>query len=141
NGDSRISLEIRGDDLDQANTLAQAAKSIMDKVPAVRNARVGRDVGRPELAIDVDRPKAALLGLSVTSVANSIRTSVGGTQAAFFREAGNEYPIVVRLRQEDRARRRHQRRPGEHSRRPGAAGQEPAQPEESVRTDGDPAQE
>jgi hydrophobic/amphiphilic exporter-1 (mainly G- bacteria), HAE1 family len=104
NGDSRISLEIRGDDLNQANALALAAKSVMDKVPAVRNARVGRDVGRPELAIDVDRPKAALLGLSVTNVANSIRTSVGGTQAAFFREGGNEYPIVVRLRQEDRER-------------------------------------
>ena len=76
----------------------------MDKVPEVRNARVGRDDGRPELAIQVDRPKAALLGLSVTGVANSIRTSVGGTQAAFFRESGNEYPIVVRLREEDRER-------------------------------------
>jgi HAE1 family hydrophobic/amphiphilic exporter-1 len=76
----------------------------MDKVPEVRNARVGRDQGRPELAIDVDRPKAALLGLSVTGVANSIRTSVGGTQAAFFRESGNEYPIIVRLREEDRGR-------------------------------------
>jgi HAE1 family hydrophobic/amphiphilic exporter-1 len=65
---------------------------------------VGRDDGRPELAIQVDRPKAALLGLSVTGVANSIRTSVGGTQAAFFREAGNEYPIIVRLREEDRER-------------------------------------
>jgi len=104
NGDSRISLEIRGDDLQEANTLAQSVKSVMDKVPAVRNARVGRDVGRPELAIDVDRPKAALLGLSVTNVADSIRTSVGGTQAAFFREAGNEYPIIVRLREEDRGR-------------------------------------
>ena len=103
-GDSRISLEIRGDDLRQADTLAQAAKLVMDKVPEVRNARVGRDQGRPELAIDVDRPKAALLGLSVTSVANSIRTSVGGTQAAFFRESGNEYPIIVRLREEDRGR-------------------------------------
>jgi HAE1 family hydrophobic/amphiphilic exporter-1 len=104
NGDSRISLEIRGDDLQEANTLAQAAKSAMDKAPGVRNARVGRDVGRPELAIDVDRPKAALLGLSVTNVANSIRTSVGGTQAAFFRQGGNEYPIIVRLREEDRER-------------------------------------
>ena len=76
----------------------------MDRVPEVRNARVGRDDGRPELAIQVDRPKAALLGLSVTGVANSIRTSVGGTQAAFFRESGNEYPIIVRLREEDRGR-------------------------------------
>ena len=102
--DSRLALEIRGDDLQQAQQVAQAAKNVMDKVPEVRNARIGRDDGRPELAIQVDRPKAALLGLSVTGVANSIRTSVGGTQAAFFREAGNEYPIVVRLREEDRER-------------------------------------
>ena len=50
----------------------------------------------------VDRDKAALLGLTVTGVANTIRTNVAGTQAAMFRDAGNEYPIVVRLRQSDR---------------------------------------
>ena len=80
-GDSRLSLEIRGDDLQTGAKLAQAAKNVMDKVPEVRNARVGRDEGRPELAIQVDRPKAALLGLSVTNVAESISTSVGGRQA------------------------------------------------------------
>ncbi len=101
-GDSRLSLEIRGADLAQAAALAQTAKNVMDKVPEVRNARVSRDEGRPELAVEVDRPKAALLGLSVTDVAESISTSVGGRQAAFFRESGNEYPIVVRLREEDR---------------------------------------
>ncbi len=103
-GDSRIALEIQGDDLQTAQRVAQSAKAVMDRVPEVRNSRVGRDDGRPELAIQVDRPKAALLGLSVTGVANSIRTSVGGTQAAFFRESGNEYPIIVRLREEDRGR-------------------------------------
>ncbi len=103
-GDSRISLEIRGDDLRTAANVAQEAKNMMDRVPEVRNARVSRDQGRPELAIQVDRPKAALLGLSVSGVANSIRTSVGGNQAAFFREGGNEYPIIVRLREEDRGR-------------------------------------
>ncbi len=103
-GDSRIALEIQGDDLQISQRVAQGAKTMMDRVPEVRNARVGRDDGRPELAIQVDRPKAALLGLSVTGVANSIRTSVGGTQAAYFREGGNEYPIIVRLREEDRGR-------------------------------------
>jgi HAE1 family hydrophobic/amphiphilic exporter-1 len=103
-GDSRIALEILGNDLQQAQRVAQDAKAMMDQVDEVRNARVSRDEGRPELAVQVDRPKAALFGLSVTGVANSIRTSVGGTQAAFFREGGNEYPIVVRLRAEDRGR-------------------------------------
>jgi HAE1 family hydrophobic/amphiphilic exporter-1 len=103
-GDSRIALEIRGDDLGEANRLAQAAKEVMDRTPEVRNAQIGRQEGRPELAVQVDRPKAAMLGLTVTNVASSIRTSVGGTQAAFFRQEGKEYPIVVRLREEDRER-------------------------------------
>jgi HAE1 family hydrophobic/amphiphilic exporter-1 len=102
--EGRLSLEIRGDDLAEARRLSLAAKELMDKIPEVRNARVSREEGRPELAIQVDRPKAAMLGLTVTGVANSIRTNVGGTQAAFFRQHGNEYPIVVRLREEDRER-------------------------------------
>jgi HAE1 family hydrophobic/amphiphilic exporter-1 len=102
--ESRMSLEIRGDDLNTGARLAQQAKDLMDRTPEVRNARVSRDEGRPELAIQVDRPKAALLGLTVTDVAQSISTSVGGRQAAFFRESGNEYPIIVRLREEDRQR-------------------------------------
>lgn len=103
-GDSRLSLEIRGDDLLQARDISQATKAVMDKVPEVRNARVSREEGRPELAIQIDRPKAALLGLTVSNVADSIRTNVAGTQAAFFRQHGNEYPIIVRLREADRER-------------------------------------
>ena len=103
-GDSRIALEIRGDDLAEASRLAQAAKDVMDKTPEVRNAMVGREEGRPEVAVEIDRPKAALLGLTVTNIASSIRTSVGGTNAAYFRQDGKEYPIVVRLREADRER-------------------------------------
>ena len=101
---SRLALEIRGDNLVEAQRLSLDAKAVLDQVTEVRDVRISRDDGRPELAILVDRPKAALLGLSVSGVADSIRTSVGGTQAAFFRQAGNEYPIVVRLREEDRNR-------------------------------------
>ena len=98
----RLALEIRGEDLGEARRLAQGAKTLMDSTPGVADARVGRDEGRPELAVRVDRPKAALLGLTVTSIANTIRTNVAGTQAAMYREHGNEYPIVVRLREEER---------------------------------------
>ncbi len=100
--DARLSLEIRGHDLDDANRLLQQARVMMERTDGVTDVRLSREAGRPELAIRVDRPKAALLGLSVSSVANTIRTNVAGTQAAFFRERGNEYPIVVRLREQDR---------------------------------------
>jgi hydrophobic/amphiphilic exporter-1 (mainly G- bacteria), HAE1 family len=103
-GDSRLALEIRGYDLDDARRLAQEARALMQNTPGVADVRIGREEGRPELAVHVDAPKAALLGMSVTSVANTIQTNIAGTQAAFFRERGFEYPIIVRLREEDRRR-------------------------------------
>jgi HAE1 family hydrophobic/amphiphilic exporter-1 len=104
NNDSRIAVEIRGYDLADAARASEAVLGIMRRTPGIANPQIGREEGRPELAIRVDRPKAAMLGLSVSSVANTIRTNIGGTQAAFYRERGKEYPIVVRLREEDRER-------------------------------------
>jgi HAE1 family hydrophobic/amphiphilic exporter-1 len=103
-GDSRLALEIRGHDLDDSRRLSQEARTVMENTPGVADVRIGREEGRPEISIRVDRPKAALFGLSVTNVAETIQTNVAGTQAAFYRERGNEYPIVVRLRQADRER-------------------------------------
>jgi HAE1 family hydrophobic/amphiphilic exporter-1 len=102
--DSRLALEIRGDDLDDARRLAAAARDVMQGTPGVADVRVGREEGRPEMAVRVDRDKAATLGLTVSDVANTLRTNIAGTQAAFFRERGMEYPIVVRLREDDRVR-------------------------------------
>jgi HAE1 family hydrophobic/amphiphilic exporter-1 len=101
-GGGRLALEIRGEDLEDAEALSLAVKDLLDTVPGVADARLGRDEGRPELAVRVDRDKAALFGLSATTVANTIRTNVSGTQAAMFRELGNEYPIVVRLPEDER---------------------------------------
>ncbi|MGE0464721.1 MAG: efflux RND transporter permease subunit [Vicinamibacterales bacterium] len=98
----RLSVEILGHDLDASKRIAQDVKTLLDSTPGVADSRLQREEGRPELAVRVDRDKAALLGMTVTGVANTIRTNVAGTQAAMFREFGNEYPIVVRLREEDR---------------------------------------
>jgi HAE1 family hydrophobic/amphiphilic exporter-1 len=104
NSDSRLAVEIRGFSLDDSNRVSQDVLALLQRTEGVANPQIGRQEGRPELAIRVDRPKAALLGLSVTNVANAIRTNMAGTQAAVFRERGKEFPIIVRLRAEDRER-------------------------------------
>ena len=78
--------------------------AVMNTTEGVADAEMASEQGRPELAIQVDRAKAALLGLRVSQVADALRTGVAGTEAAFYRERGDEYPIVVRLREEDRLR-------------------------------------
>ncbi len=100
---SRFSVEIRGHELETSKRLAQDVKTLLDSTPGIADSRVGREEGRPEIAVRVDRDKAAILGMSVTGVANTIRTNLAGTQAAMFRDGGSEYPIIVRLRQEDRS--------------------------------------
>jgi len=99
---SRLQLEIRGHDLDDARRVANDARDMMEKIDGLADISLSREDGRPEIAIRVDRPKAAMLGMSVQSVASTIQTNVAGTTAAQFRERGNEYPVVVRLRQADR---------------------------------------
>ncbi len=100
----RLELEIRGHDLDDARQVSDRAVAVMNDTEGIADAESATEQGRPELAVHVDRSKAALLGLRVADVAEALRTGVAGTEAAFFRERGDEYPIVVRLREEDRAR-------------------------------------
>jgi HAE1 family hydrophobic/amphiphilic exporter-1 len=102
NGGSRLALEIRGHDLNDARRIALDARNVMENTPGIADVQIGRDEGRPEIAVRVDRPKAAMLGLTVSGVATTIQTNVQGTTAAQFRDRGNEYPIVVRLRSADR---------------------------------------
>jgi HAE1 family hydrophobic/amphiphilic exporter-1 len=101
-GSSRLQLEIKGHDLDDARRLAQDARTMMEDTDGIADVQIGREEGRPEIAVRVDRPKAAMLGMSVSNVATTIQTNVAGTTAAQFRERGNEYPVVVRLRESDR---------------------------------------
>jgi HAE1 family hydrophobic/amphiphilic exporter-1 len=108
-GSSRLQLEIRGHDLDDARRLAQDARVMMEDTPGIADVNVGREEGRPEIAVRIDRPKARMLGMSVASVATTIQTTLAGTTAAQFRERGNEYPCrrpVARAGSRSHRRRR-----------------------------------
>ncbi len=101
-GDEAIQVQLRGYEIEKSYELAQQIKLEMEKIPGVVGARVGRSEGRPEQRITFDREKIADLGLSVNQVASIIQTNIGGSQAGAFRDGGDEYPIIVRLRAEDR---------------------------------------
>ncbi|MCH7804879.1 MAG: efflux RND transporter permease subunit, partial [Acidobacteria bacterium] len=101
-GGDRLSLDIRGYDLDQSFNLAVQIKRMAESIDGVSDARISRSAGRPESLIMIDRDKAATMGLSVSDIATTIRTSVGGTTATYFRERGEEYEILVRYKKEDR---------------------------------------
>ncbi|MEZ4699201.1 MAG: efflux RND transporter permease subunit [Rhodothermales bacterium] len=97
-----VQIELRGYDLETANAFARTIQERVATVPGVRDARVSRREGQPEENLVFDREKIADLGLSVRDVALAVQSSVGGVLAGQFRVRGDEFPIRVRLRPEDR---------------------------------------
>jgi HAE1 family hydrophobic/amphiphilic exporter-1 len=101
-GSEALQVELRGYDLEQARKISERIKSRLETIDGVANARTGRREGRPEQNIRFLRDKISALGLTTQQVAQAIQTNVGGSRAAVFREGGDQFPITVRLRPEDR---------------------------------------
>jgi HAE1 family hydrophobic/amphiphilic exporter-1 len=101
-GNEDLQIELRGYDLEQARQIAQRIRRRLEMVDGVATARSGRREGRPEQNIRFQRDKISSLGLTTQEVARAVQTNVGGSRAAAFRQDGEQFPIMVRLRPEDR---------------------------------------
>ncbi len=101
-GSEDISMQIRGHDLAQAVLIGNSIRSAIEDLPGVEGVRVSRNNGRPQTDLHLDRAKIAELGLSVRDVADVIQMNVGGGRAGSYRIGGEEFPIIVRLRPDDR---------------------------------------
>ena len=101
-GTEQLQVEVRGYDLDTADALAARVQDVVEKVDGVTDTRVSRQSGTPEELIEVDRQKAADMKLTVSEVANTLQTVLSGTTAGYYRVGGNEYPIVVKVRESER---------------------------------------
>lgn len=81
-----------------ANRLAEAFKTS----GAFLDVQTSFENGRPEVQVLVDRERAADLGVSVRSLASTVRTMIGGVDAGSFEEDGSRYDIRVQLEESQR---------------------------------------
>jgi HAE1 family hydrophobic/amphiphilic exporter-1 len=102
-GQRPISIEIIGHDLEATDRLALEISDIARKTPGAADVVVSRSPGKPELLVEIDRRKAASLGLNVAMIGQTLRTYFYGRAATQFREGGDEYDIYLRLREDQRA--------------------------------------
>ncbi|MEX0779632.1 MAG: efflux RND transporter permease subunit [Balneolales bacterium] len=101
-GEDAVQIQIRGYDLDTAQNLADNFINRIEKIEGISDVYSDERVGRPEQNLRFDREKISRNGLSVQDVAQTVQTNLGGSRAGMYRKDGEEYPITVRLRPEDR---------------------------------------
>ncbi|WP_457092042.1 efflux RND transporter permease subunit, partial [Microvirga sp. P5_D2] len=58
---------------------------------------------QPDIRVQIDRQRAADLGVSVEDIGNTLELMFGETEVSTFVSRGDEYPVIMRARAQDRA--------------------------------------
>ena len=98
-----IQYFIQGPDLDK---LAQYSEQLLAKMKSIPNL-VDTDTtlrsGKPEVRLEIARPRAADLGVSVMDIEMALNTLVAGQVASTFKAGEDQYDVRVRAAEEFRA--------------------------------------
>ena len=101
-GGNTVDVEIYGYDFDITNQMAQQIIALTKELPGARDVFADRDDDRPEIKIIVDKEKASRHGLTSATISSYLRNRVNGMAVGFLKEDGDEYDILVRLKEENR---------------------------------------
>jgi HAE1 family hydrophobic/amphiphilic exporter-1 len=101
--DAEVMFWIGGPDLEQLDKYAQVlTDTIKDPKLGTTDVDTNFIVGKPELAVRIDRDKATDLGVRVQDLAATLNVLVGGQQATSYYEGGEEYEVHVRAEESSR---------------------------------------
>jgi multidrug efflux pump len=83
---------------DSYENLNRVTRQFLDEVnrnPGIIGADVDLRLNKPELRIEVDREKAADMGVSVEVVAKALETMLGGRQVTRYKRDAEQYDVIV----------------------------------------------
>ncbi len=98
-----IQFVINGPDLRKLEVISRQLVDRVKNVKGVVDVDTSMNVGKPELSVQVDRPKAADLGVQIGDAAEALRLLVGGDQVTTYNEGGEQYEVHLRARAENRS--------------------------------------
>jgi HAE1 family hydrophobic/amphiphilic exporter-1 len=99
-----IQFNIRGSDYDELNKAAQEVSAAMRKNKGFVDIDTTYRGGKPEVVVNIDRDRAADLGVPVASIAMAIRMLVGGEKVNDIQTGGDRYDVRIRLDEQFRRR-------------------------------------
>jgi multidrug efflux pump subunit AcrB len=96
-GTEDVELKIFGDDLRALERIGQELKVRLEGIEGLTNVDTSYQATAPEVRVEVDRVRAADLGLDVGEVGRTVRTAVGGSVPTRLTEGDREHDIRVRF--------------------------------------------
>ncbi|NBW79933.1 MAG: efflux RND transporter permease subunit, partial [Betaproteobacteria bacterium] len=95
--DGQIVIKIAGDDLLLLRKTAMSIEQEIKQVEGVYRAEIDRLGELPQLVIDIDRERAARLGLNVADIQDVIEAALAGKAVTKIWEGERKFAVAVRL--------------------------------------------
>jgi multidrug efflux pump subunit AcrB len=97
-----INIEISGEDILTLGELTAAVSKEIRDIAGLVDLKDNFVKGKPEIRVQVDKEKAALMGLDTYTIAYTVKAAINGVKAGVYREGKDEYDIIARLPERDR---------------------------------------
>jgi HAE1 family hydrophobic/amphiphilic exporter-1 len=92
-----VSVQLVGDSVDILRSLADEVVPMLESRPELRDVRVDQGDRGEELAVRVDRERAAAFGFSAEQVSSFVAMALRGSQLREYRRGDSEVPVWVRF--------------------------------------------
>ncbi len=83
---------------DSYQNLAQVVRSFQEEIaknPGIVSVDTDLRLNKPEISMEVDRERAADMGVSVEQIARAVETMMGGRQVTRYKREGDQYDVIV----------------------------------------------
>lgn len=101
-GSEDFAINVYGHELEEGIVYANNIKTALESIKYLEDLEISQKLAKPELKVNVDREKAASLGLNVSDISETVELLFSGDKTIKYRDQGDEYDIDIRLREEDR---------------------------------------
>jgi len=101
-GGADVMYVLGGPDLEKLDSYSQAMIAKLKQVRHVADVDSSLVFGKPELRVEIDRQRAADLGVRVNDIAQALNTLVAGQVVSTFPSGGEQYDVRLRAAREYR---------------------------------------
>ena len=91
-----VAYFVSGPDLKRLTEYSDRMTRALGSSPAAVDVDTSLVLGKPELSVQLDRGKAAELGVQVADVAGTLQVMVGGREISTYNEGGEQYEVHAR---------------------------------------------
>jgi len=97
---SQYQYTLQSNDTDALYRIAPQMRDKMAKLPALRDVTTDLYIKNPQVTVEVDREKAAVYGVSVDQVRQSLYDAFGSRQVATIYTPANDYEVILESKPE-----------------------------------------